>query len=350
MVHQHSTPFRSWPEPSGCQALAFSGSNILSVALHGIRTARTRANSRISAYGQKARPDPKAPEIPRLPQSGCMWLSVKSVKSKLGFRNTHRCSSMNSSDLHPWRVLRSVVLDLNSYEVPKVIDRAGINVDWSLTTQKDFSDKMRIAAYRPKIDVAYAELNDEARLRAAFVVTDELVKRGHSEQLDGALRAIGWRLEEGQLTPDSADVKELFFPRHRQHDAYTEIRSILQSSARSTTVVDPYIDQSVLKLLASALKPGMMVRILTAKIPADFPNEMKAWRAQYKYATLEVHTTKEFHDRFIVLDNATCWHIGCSIKDAGSKAFMLSKIEDDGNRISLLKQINDSWNAGIDIP
>lgn len=253
---------------------------------------------------------------------------------------------MRPFELHPWRVLRSVVLDLNSYEVPKVIDRAGINVDWALTTQKDYSDKMRIAAYRPKIDSAYDELNEEARLRAAFIVTDELVKRGHSGQLDSALRAIGWRLEEGKLTPDSTEVKELFFPKQSQHDAYTEIRAILQSSAKSITVVDPYIDQSVLKLLASALQPGMTVRILTAKLPADFPNEMKAWRTQYKDATLEVHTTKEFHDRFIVLDSSTCWHIGCSIKDAGSKAFMLSKIEDDGNRMSLLKQIDDSWNTG----
>lgn len=148
------------------------------------------------------------------------------------------------------------------------------------------------------------------------------------------------------MTPDSTEVKELFFPKQSQHDAYTEIRAILQSSAKSITVVDPYIDQSVLKLLASALQPGMTVRILTAKLPADFPNEMKAWRTQYKDATLEVHTTKEFHDRFIVLDSSTCWHIGCSIKDAGSKAFMLSKIEDDGNRMSLLKQIDDSWNTG----
>lgn len=94
----------------------------------------------------------------------------------------------------------------------------------------------------------------------------------------------------------------------------------------------------------------MSVKILCAKIPADFVNEMKAWRAQYKDATLEVHTTREFHDRFIVLDDSVFWHIGCSIKDAGGKAFMLSRIQDDGNRVALLKQIADSWSAGLDIP
>ena len=257
---------------------------------------------------------------------------------------------MHTSELHPWRVLRSLVLELSSYEVPKIIDRAGISVDWSLTTQKDYSDKMRIAAYRPKIDNAFDQLDEDAGLRAAFVVTEELVERGHSDQLDHALRAIGWRIDQGKLVPDTTEVAELFFPKQSQHDAYFEIRAILQNSRKSITVVDPYVDQSVLKLLASALQTGMSVKILSSKIPADFGNEMKAWRAQYKEATLEVHTTREFHDRFIVLDDSICWHIGCSIKDAGGKAFMLSKIEDDVNRVALLKQITDSWSAGTDIP
>lgn len=243
-----------------------------------------------------------------------------------------------------------MVLELSSYEVPKVIDRAGIAVDWTLTTQKDFSDKMRIAAYRPRIDAAFNEPNEEASLRAAYVVTEELVKRGLSEQLESALQAIGWRLDEGRLLPDSAEVKELFFPRQSQHDAYVEIRAVLQASTKSITVVDPYVDQSALKLLSAALRPRMSVKVLTAKVPPDFSNEMKAWWAQYRDATLEVHTTKEFHDRFIVLDDSVCWHIGCSIKDASGKAFMLSKIEDEGNRAALLKQIAESWNSGIDVP
>lgn len=257
---------------------------------------------------------------------------------------------MRTSELHPWRVLRSVVLELNSYEVPKVIDRAGIAVDWTLTAQKDYSDRMRIAAYRPRIDAALDELNDEASLRAAFVVTEELVKRGHAEHLASALRAIGWRLDEGRLLPDSTEVKELFFPKLSQHDAYFEIRAVLQMSTKSITVVDPYVDPSVLKLLGSALQPGMLVKILTAKFPPDFNNEMKVWRAQYAAVTLEVHTTRDFHDRFIVLDDSICWHIGCSIKDAGNKAFMFSKMEDEGNRAALLKQIAESWASGSDVP
>ncbi|OOG84037.1 hypothetical protein B0E41_11380 [Hydrogenophaga sp. A37] len=152
------------------------------------------------------------------------------------------------------------------------------------------------------------------------------------------------------MAPDSANVKELFFPKGSQYDAYLEIRAVLQTSKKSITVVDPYVDQSVLQLFASALKIGMSIKVLTAKVPPDFPNEMKAWRAQYKNATLAVRTNREFHDRFVVIDDTACWHIGCSIKDAGNKVFMLSKIEDSENCIALLKQINSSWASSADVP
>lgn len=256
---------------------------------------------------------------------------------------------MQATELHPWRVLRSVVLELSSYEVPKLIDRAGLQVNWSLSREQNYSDKMRIAAYRPRIDTAYAELDEEASLRAAFVIASELVQRGHRDDLDCAPNAIGWRLEDGKLTPDSQQVRELFFPKQSQHDAYTEIRAILQTARKSIDVVDPYVDQSILTLLASAVQSGMALRLLTSKVPPDLPVELVKWRAQYGTASLATRTTREFHDRFVVLDGRACWHIGCSIKDAGGKAFMLSQIEDDQNRDALLKQLDSAWSKGTDV-
>lgn len=256
---------------------------------------------------------------------------------------------MSHFELNPWRVLRSFVLELSSYEVPAVLDRAGLQVNWSLTKEQDHSNKMRIAAYRPRIDAAVEELAEEAKLRLAFVVTGELVARGHAERLESSLGAIGWRLKDGKLAPSSRNVSELFFAPQTQHDAYVEIRGILQTALQSLQIVDPYIDHSVLTLVGAALKPGMSVQILSNRIPTDLPNEMKVWRAQHRAATLVVRTTRAFHDRFVVLDSQTCWHIGCSIKDAGTKAFLLSKIEDSGNRDALLHQFASTWANALEV-
>jgi hypothetical protein len=203
---------------------------------------------------------------------------------------------MKSSSLHPWPVIRGILLELSSYEVPKVVDRAGLKVDWTLSSQRDYSDKMRIAAYRPRIDTAYEQLQDEESVRAAYVVASEIASRGLGEKLDVALLAIGWRIENGKLAPDSAPVRELFFPKQSQHDAYVEIRGILQTATKSITIVDPYMDQTLLTLLAS-LQPGMTIRLLTSRLPIDFGLEAKAWLKQHPGIALEVRTTKEFHDR-----------------------------------------------------
>ena len=250
---------------------------------------------------------------------------------------------MNSPSLHPWPVLRGLLLELSSYEVPRVIDRAGLMVDWTLSSQQGFSNKTRIAAYRPRIDTAYEQLQEEERVRVAYIIAGELADHGLGEKMDALLRAIGWRIENGKLAPDSEPVYELFFPKQSQHDAYVEIRRILQTATQSISIVDSYTDQTILRLLTTSLRPQMAIRLLTSKLPEDFEIEAKKWRAQHPEIALEVRTTKAFHDSFIVVDEGECWHIGCSIKDAGNQAFMFSKIEDEGNRRALAAQIEASW-------
>jgi len=138
----------------------------------------------------------------------------------------------------------------------------------------------------------------------------------------------------------------LFFPEQSHHDAYVGIRAILQKARNRIVVVDPYIDQSIFTILSSCVEGGTTIRILSSKLPPDFALEAKRWLSQYGGSLLEVRTTKEFHDRFIILDDTACWHVGCSIKDAGNKAFMLSELEDHDNRMALLAQVNKSWAAG----
>jgi hypothetical protein len=251
------------------------------------------------------------------------------------------------SDLNPWPVVRGFLLRVSSYEVPGIIDRAGLTVDWTLTEKENYSHKTRLAAYRPRIDTAYQFLsNNDDRLRVAYIVTRELASRGSTDELKGALLEIGWELRDNKLVPSGSNVRELFFPEQSHHDAYVGIRAILQKARNRIVVVDPYIDQSILTLLSSCVEGGMTIWILSSKLPPDFALEAKRWLSQYGGSSLEVRTTKEFHDRFIILDDTACWHVGCSIKDAGNKAFMLSELEDHDNRMALLAQVNKSWAAG----
>ena len=58
-----------------------------------------------------------------------------------------------------------------------------------------------------------------------------------------------------------------------------------------------------------------------------------------QYPTLTVNKMQVFHDRFIILDGKTAYHIGASIKDAGKKCFGISLLEDPGMVTDLLNRL-----------
>lgn len=104
---------------------------------------------------------------------------------------------------------------------------------------------------------------------------------------------------------------------------------------------------TLLKTLG-ALNPGTLaVRLLTKaeKLKADFNTELAAFRKQHAAVTLEICTEEAFHDRFIVIDGVDVYHIGASIKDAGGKAFMISRVQDAINVTALVTSIERAWAA-----
>ena len=246
------------------------------------------------------------------------------------------------NELDPWRVILACLFKIDSYEIPGVIDASGLAVDWRLTEREDYSHKYRKAAYRPRINRAYEALRRDDRLRVAFIVCDELTHRGEADQLDAGLQRIGWCIDGGALVPANETVRELFFPQDSQHDAYVHIREIICHASRSLRIIDPYLDGTVFTILGDVQEP-LTVELLGAKLPADFSLESERFHQQHPQMQIETRRSRDFHDRFIVIDDTACWHIGCSIKDAGNKAFMVSAIEDSTNAEALLDTLRSTW-------
>jgi len=128
------------------------------------------------------------------------------------------------------------------------------------------------------------------------------------------------------------------------------IKGITSKANKTLAIVDPYIDESIFPMLASIVKSTLSVNLLTAKVPSDFALEAKKFTTQHSEITLEARKTKQFHDRFIILDGSQCYHVGASIKDAGSKVFMISLVQDKQNVDALLQEHQRSWNAASPIP
>jgi len=82
---------------------------------------------------------------------------------------------------------------------------------------------------------------------------------------------------------------------------------------------------------------GVTIVIVTAnpdRIPQQFINKFFA-----QHGTVKVITSKDFHDRFVILDNREVYVFGASLKDLGSKCFEVSKLEDTADFLSRLSSI-----------
>ncbi len=119
-------------------------------------------------------------------------------------------------------------------------------------------------------------------------------------------------------------------------DAYLFVSDIIKSATTSIVLIDNYVDESVLVLLAKR-NPNVETTIYTASIPAQLKLDLKKFNAQYP--KIEVKSFTKSHDRFLIIDSKTVYHIGASLKDLGKKWFAFSKIELDISEI--LGKVNE---------
>ena len=109
-------------------------------------------------------------------------------------------------------------------------------------------------------------------------------------------------------------------------DAWQFTSGLIRSAQKSITLIDNYVDESVLALLSKRRK-GVEASIFTAKITQHFKLDLK--RHNEQYPAIEVSVFKNSHDRFLIIDKEEVYHIGASLKDLGKKWFAFSKIKLD---------------------
>ena len=125
------------------------------------------------------------------------------------------------------------------------------------------------------------------------------------------------------LIKTSLPPKEGIFYAGQIFDAYVFVADLVKSAKKSLVLLDNYVDESVLLLLAKRSK-GVKAKIVTRKISRQLQLDLTKHNAQYE--PIAVSQSGTFHDRFLLVDD-TAYHIGASLKDLGKKLFAFSKME-----------------------
>lgn len=117
-------------------------------------------------------------------------------------------------------------------------------------------------------------------------------------------------------------------------DAYAFVAQLIKSAKKSIILIDNYIDETVLTLLAKRSKE-VDASVYTKTISKQLKLDIKKHNQQYP--RIEIKTFTKSHDRFLIIDELIVYHIGASLKDLGKKWFAFSKM--DMNSLDILNKL-----------
>ena len=132
------------------------------------------------------------------------------------------------------------------------------------------------------------------------------------------------------------EVGQKIFFEGQIYDAFSLLVSLVGKAEKSIVLIDNYVDVGTLNILAKK-EDGVDVTIYTVRRTRLASQDIANFNSQYP--TLTVNYTGAFHDRFLIIDEETAYHIGASIKDAGKKCFGISRIEDVGIVSDILQRL-----------
>ena len=132
------------------------------------------------------------------------------------------------------------------------------------------------------------------------------------------------------------EVKQKIFFNGQIYDAFSLMVEIVEKAEKELMLIDNYVDVNTLNIL-SKKKDGVNVLIVTSGNGNLTDKDVAKFNSQYP--KLAVKISKDFHDRFFIIDRNEVYHIGASIKDAGKKSFGITKLEEQDLIDSLLGKV-----------
>jgi hypothetical protein len=198
------------------------------------------------------------------------------------------------------------------------------------------------------VKVSIHIINAFVAMRRFLATGDGLLQRMDSLEKRQAIQEIKTEsrfaevfdaLEQKSLNP----AQGIFF-NGQIFDAYVLVNDLLRQAKKSVVLIDNYVDDSVLQQLAKR-KKGVSAIILTRKISKTLAQDLKKHNAQYPPVT--IHTFADSHDRFLILDGETVYHLGASLKDLGKKWFAFSKMDRSG--LKVMEKVDDVIRQNLEV-
>ncbi len=127
---------------------------------------------------------------------------------------------------------------------------------------------------------------------------------------DERFETIFSALDRGYLLPNG------ILPAGSEYDSLRYVSRLVESAKSEILIIDPYSDATTLDVLAKK-QPGVKVRLVCKDRGQPTPTEIAKFNRQYKGLT--VSHSDDFHDRFVLIDNAELHNLGSSVNCLGRR-------------------------------
>ncbi|MDD3774324.1 MAG: RhuM family protein [Sulfurovaceae bacterium] len=160
-------------------------------------------------------------------------------------------------------------------------------------------------------------------IQNGYAINSEKITHERFKELENDVSLLKSKVENisNSLEDNSLKLKQGIFYNGQIFDAYLFVANLIKRAKSEVVLIDNYIDESVLTLLSK--NQNIKITIYTQDISKQLRLDIQKYNKQYN--NLEVKITKNFHDRFMMIDDREVYHIGASLKDLGNKVFAFSK-------------------------
>lgn len=195
---------------------------------------------------------------------------------------------------------------------PYVFTEGGVSM-LSSVLKSDIAVNMSVQIIRAFVDMRKFIANNTLVFQEMMEIKQAL--KQHDSKFEKVFEAI----EAKDIKP----TQGIFFD-GQVFDAYVFVADLIKSAKTSIVLIDNYVDESTLILLAKR-NEGCTATVYTHTIGQRLQLDLQKHNEQYP--AIEIKTFKQSHDRFLILDDNEIYHIGASLKDLGKKWFAFSKFD-----------------------
>jgi hypothetical protein len=169
------------------------------------------------------------------------------------------------------------------------------------------------------------------------VTMEEGLKNPKWETIDSDWFEEIWTI----VIEDAPIVKEpVFIHKNQPYTAYKKVKDIFSTAQKNIQIIDPYIDDTLF-ILINEINKDLKISVITDKFQGD--SKLLFEKFKKERGNIEIQTSKDNHDRYVIIDKKSVYLFGSSINSLGNKSTTIVPIENESVKNSIIKYFDDSW-------